>query len=47
LTPLRYFGERLGVPERFVVTRASGVDHTDRAAGVRSISADRFLMAFV
>jgi hypothetical protein len=42
-----YFADRLGVGERYVVTRESAVDHLDRHTAVRSISADRFLAAFV
>jgi predicted AAA+ superfamily ATPase len=45
LTPLHYFAERLNVKERYVVTQQSGVDYLDRRTGIRSLSADRFLMA--
>jgi predicted AAA+ superfamily ATPase len=47
LTHLHYFAERLGVKERYVVTQESAVDHLDRRTGIRSLSADRFLMALV
>lgn len=47
LTNLNYFAERLGVAQRFQVVRRCGVDHLDRRTGVRTLSADRFLMAWV
>jgi predicted AAA+ superfamily ATPase len=43
--PLAYFGERLGVRRRFLVTLGSSQDHEDRNSGVRVIPAERFLMA--
>lgn len=47
LTPLAYFADRLDLTERYVLTLESGVDHADKRTGIRSISADRFLMALV
>lgn len=47
LSHLNYFAERLKVSQRFVVTQMTGVDHQDRRTGIRSISADKFLMALI
>lgn len=45
LTPLRHFADRLNIKHRFLVVLQEGVDYLDRATGVRSISASRFLTA--
>lgn len=47
LPALVTFGEALHVPHRYQVCRESGIDHADRATGIRTLSADRFLTAFV
>ncbi|MBN1673681.1 MAG: ATP-binding protein [Kiritimatiellae bacterium] len=47
LTHPDYFARRLGVEHRFLVTQAGGVDYVDRRTGIRSISAERFLMALI
>ncbi len=41
------FAEALRVPHRYQVCRESGIDYADRATGIRTLSADRFLTAFV
>lgn len=46
LPALVAFAEALRVPHRFQVCRESGVDYADRATGIRTLSADRFLTAF-
>ena len=45
LTSLNYFADRLGVGQRFQVVQQDGVDHVDRKANVRTLSANRFLAA--
>jgi len=47
LTALRYFADKLGVEQRFLVVRDEKVDHVDRNSGVRALSASRFLTALV
>ncbi|MCK5131952.1 MAG: ATP-binding protein [Candidatus Sabulitectum sp.] len=47
LQPLKYFGERLDITERFMVVMENGVDYVEQNSNVRIISADRFLNAFV
>jgi len=47
LTPTNFFSDRLGISERYVVTCEEDVDHRDRRTGIRSISANRFLMALI
>lgn len=47
LLPLKYFGDILGISERFMVVMEQGVDYLDHNSKVRVISADRFLNAFV
>jgi predicted AAA+ superfamily ATPase len=47
LTALNYFADRLKIKQRFLVVQAEGVDHVDRAHGVRALSASRFLTALV
>lgn len=47
LPSLVTFAEALHVQHRFQVCRESGVDYADRASGIRTLSADRFLTAFV
>jgi len=44
---LAYFGERLNVPLRFLVTRAATKDHLDKSSRVRTIPAARFLGVLV
>jgi hypothetical protein len=41
------FAEALQVQHRFQVCRESGIDYADRPSGIRTLSADRFLTAFV
>jgi predicted AAA+ superfamily ATPase len=45
--PLRYFGDRLGVASRFLVSQESAGESYDRASGVRVLPAARFLGALV
>ena len=45
LTALNYFADRLAIGQRFLVVQEEGVDHVDRATGVRALSANRFLTA--
>ncbi len=47
LPSLVTFAEALQVQHRFQVCRESGIDYADRSSGVRTLSADRFLTAFV
>lgn len=47
LPALVTFAEALHVQHRFQVCRESGLDYVDRARGIRTLSADRFLTAFV
>ena len=47
LTALNYFADRLAIKQRFLVVQEEGVDHVDRATGVRALSANRFLTALV
>ncbi len=47
LPSLVTFAEALQVQHRFQVCRESGVDYADRSSGIRTLSADRFLTAFV
>jgi hypothetical protein len=47
LTALRYFADRLEVSERYLVVEEKGVDHLDKGADVRTLSANRFLSALV
>lgn len=47
LTALNYFADRLGVKQRYLVVCEEGVDHVDKASGVRALSANRFLGALV
>jgi predicted AAA+ superfamily ATPase len=47
LPSLVTFAEALQVQHRFQVCRESGIDYADRASGIRTLSADRFLTAFV
>jgi len=47
LTSLNYFADRLEVGQRFQVVQQDGVDHVDRKANVRTLSASRFLTALV
>ena len=47
LTALNYFADRLEVPGRYLVVAETGVDHRDRATGIRTMSAGRFLTALV
>ncbi len=47
LPALTTFAEALRVPLRFQVCRKGGIDTADRATGIRTLSADRFLTAFV
>ncbi|MCD4708049.1 MAG: ATP-binding protein [Candidatus Sabulitectum sp.] len=47
LLPLRYFADRLGVIERFMVVKENGVDYVEHNSNVRVMSANRFLNAFV
>jgi uncharacterized protein len=44
---LKTFSDALQVPHRFQVCRESGVDYMDKAGDFRTLSADRFLTAFV
>jgi len=46
-TALNYFGEKLKVQRRFLVTLSDGEDYEDRRTGVRVIPAKRFLMGLV
>jgi len=46
-TALNYFGEKLKVKNRFLVTLSDGEDYEDRRTGVRVIPAERFLMGLV
>jgi len=45
LTAINYFADRLQIKNRFLVVQQEGVDHVDRATGVRALSASRFLTA--
>jgi predicted AAA+ superfamily ATPase len=47
LPSLVTFAEALHVQHRFQVCRESGLDYADKSSGIRTISADRFLTAFV
>lgn len=47
LTPLAYFANRLEIANRYRIVRETGMDHLDRASGIRTISADRFLTALI
>jgi len=47
LPSLVTFAEALQVQQRFQVCRESGLDYVDRPSGIRTLSADRFLTAFV
>ena len=47
LRNLCHFAERLEVANKVLVTLASGVDHLDKASGIRILSAERFLTALV
>ena len=47
LPSLVAFAEALQVQHRFQVCRESGLDYVDRLSGIRTLSADRFLTAFV
>lgn len=47
LPSLVTFAEALQVPHRFQVCREGGLDYMDRSNGIRTLSADRFLTAFV
>ena len=47
LPSLVTFAEALQVQHRFQVCRESGLDYVDRPSGIRTLSADRFLTAFV
>ena len=47
LPSLVTFAEALQVQHRFQVCRESGFDYVDRPSGIRTLSADRFLTAFV
>ena len=44
---LAYFGEKLSVPLRYLVTREGGKDFLDKATRIRTMSASRFLMALI
>ena len=46
-TGLNYFGEKLGVGKRFLVTLHGTSDFEDRRTGVRTIPASRFLMGLI
>ena len=46
-TSLNYFGQKLGVDRRLLVTLRDGKDYEDRRTGVRVIPASRFLMGLV
>ncbi len=46
-TPLRYFADRLEVTERYMIVGEKDVDYLEHNSGVRVISANRFLNAFV
>jgi len=46
-TSINYFGEKLGVRHRYVVTMADEADYLDKRTGVRVIPASKFLMALV
>jgi hypothetical protein len=45
--PLSYFGERLNVAQRFLVTLDEGHHYLDRKDGVQVVPAQRFLMGLV
>jgi hypothetical protein len=45
--PLSYFGERLDVAQRFLVTLDEGHHYLDRKTGVLVVPARRFLMGLV
>lgn len=47
LPSLVTFAEALHVQHRFQVCRESGIDYADKPSGIRTLSADRFLTAFV
>ena len=47
LTELNYFANRLAVEQRFLVVQQAGIDHVNKATGVRALSADRFLTALI
>lgn len=47
LRPLSYFGSRLNVANRFLVTLGDSAHYLDRTTSVHVIPADRFLPAFV
>ena len=47
LPALAAFANALGVSHRYQICRTGGVDYADRATGIRTLSADRFLTAFV
>lgn len=47
LTPLRYFADRLGITERYMIVRENGVDYYEHNSDVRVLSANRFLNALV
>lgn len=46
-TPLRYFADHLEVTERYMIVGEKGVDYLEHNSGVRVMSANRFLNAFV
>lgn len=46
-TPLNYFADKLGVVQRYYVTRSDQHDYQDKRTGIRVVPANKFLMALI